>query len=178
MTATTVKSTKVLSEILEDDGTFPNNPELPLLIYRGVIRFNQGDPAFTVEQICHSNNWKNSWRNGIYSFHHYHSTAHEVLGIYSGSVRVQLGGSGGITEKVGTGDVIVIPAGVSHKNIGSSNDFRCVGAYANGQIWDMNYGKDGERPQADENIAKVQAPTADPIFGKEGPLMDQWNFSA
>jgi len=175
MTETTFESTKVLSEILEDDGTFPNSPEFPLLIYRDAIQFNQGDPASTAGRIFHSNNWTNSWRNGIYSFHHYHSTAHEVLGVYSGSARVQLGGPNGITGKVSTGDVIVIPAGVSHKNIGSSNDFRCVGAYANGQSWDMNYGKDDERPQADENITKVQAPTADPIFGKNGPLLEQWS---
>jgi len=175
MTETTFDSTEVLSVILEDDGSFPNNEELPLLIYRDAISFEQGNPAAKVEQVFHSNNWTNSWRNGIYSFHHYHSTAHEVLGIYSGSASVQFGGPNGIVKKVSVGGVVVIPAGVSHKNIGSSGDFRCVGAYANGQSWDMNYGKNGERPKADQNLAKVQVPTADPIFGKDGPLLDQWS---
>ena len=74
------------------------------------------------------------------------------------------------------GDVIIIPAGVAHKNLGSSGDFRCVGAYPPGQDWDMNYGKAGERPAADENIANVPLPVADPVFGFEGPLMKNWGI--
>jgi len=165
----------IFSERLTDDGIFPNNENLPLLIYRRAIKFRGDDPATTVELMFHSNNWTSSWRNGIYSFHHYHSTAHEVLGVYGGNATVQLGGPSGITKEVGRGDVIAIPAGVAHKNLGSRGDFRCVGAYAHGQSWDMNFGKDGERPQADENIAQVQLPSADPVFGEQGPLMDCWN---
>jgi uncharacterized protein YjlB len=32
----------------------------------------------------------------------------------------------------------------------------------------------GERPRADENIARVPAPIADPVFGGEGPLAAHW----
>lgn len=39
---------------------------------------------------------------------------------------------------------------------------------------DMNYGKPGERPRTDENIARVALPAFDPIFGKSGPLIDHW----
>ncbi|MBS0000436.1 MAG: hypothetical protein KFF73_15755 [Cyclobacteriaceae bacterium] len=69
---------------------------------------------------------------------------------------------------------MLIPAGVAHKNLGSSADFRVVGAYPEGQSWDMNYGKEWERPTADENIRKVKLPVMDPVFGQEGPVIDQW----
>ena len=72
------------------------------------------------------------------------------------------------------GDVIVIPAGVSHKNIHQSPDFRCVGAYPVGQSPDMQYGKPGERPHVDRNIESVPIPKMDPIFGIDGPLMEMW----
>jgi len=38
----------------------------------------------------------------------------------------------------------------------------------------MCYGKPGERPQADENIARVPLPRTDPIYGIEGPVLDFW----
>ena len=36
--------------------------------------------------------WSNAWRDGIFGYHHFHSIAHEVLGIASGEVRVMFGG--------------------------------------------------------------------------------------
>jgi uncharacterized protein YjlB len=76
--------------------------------------------------------------------------------------------------EVNKGDAVIIPAGVAHKRISSSFDFRVVGAYPQGQMWDMNYGKDSERPQADINIQKVPLPSSDPIYGNNGPLMSEW----
>ena len=169
-----VQSPEIIERILPDDGTFPNNDKLPVLVYKKVIDIPAQNPAGAVERIFHDNGWGGSWRNGIYSYQHYHSTAHEVLGIFSGEVNVQLGGPKGITINGSAGDVIIIPAGVAHKNLGSSADFACVGAYPPGQSWDMNYGKPGERPRADQNIAKVPLPGNDPVFGKDGPLVDKW----
>ena len=128
-----------------------------------------------IEEVFHSNRWGRSWRNGIYPYHHYHSTAHEVLGVYKGNARVQFGGEKGPILAVETGDVVIIPAGVAHKNINSSQDFRVVGAYPAGQSWDMNYGKPGERPAADQNIAEVPDPKADPVYGSESPLLELWD---
>ncbi len=162
-----------IREILTDDGTFPNNEKLPLLVYKGALNLTESDAASDIERVFHANNWRGSWRNGIYGFQHYHSTAHEVLGVYSGSVQVQLGGPEGITLTAETGDVIIIPAGVAHKNLGSRN-FRCVGAYPRGQSWDMNYGKAKERPQADRNIARVPLPELDPVYGADGLLIEYW----
>jgi uncharacterized protein YjlB len=166
---------QVVSHILADDGTFPNNGVLPLLAYPGAVPLPDVNPAVAFEELFHANGWGNSWRNGVYGFHHYHSTAHEVLGVYSGTARVQLGGEGGVLLSVGRGDVLILPAGVAHKNLGASADFRVVGAYPRGQRPDMNDGRAGERPQADRNIAQVATPEADPVYGKGGPLVERWS---
>ena len=69
---------------------------------------------------------------------------------------------------------MVIPAGVGHENLESTSDFTMVGAYPPGQDPDLQRGKLSERPWALESIAKVPLPTADPIYGKDGPLMKVW----
>ena len=165
---------QVVAYPLADDGTFPNNARLPLLAYPGALRLPDRDPAAAIEALLHVNGWGGSWRNGVYGFHHYHSTAHEVLAAYAGSAKVQLGGEDGVVVSIARGDVVVIPAGVAHKNLGSSRDFRLVGAYPQGQYPDMNYGKDGERPRADLKIAAVPLPAMDPIYGALGPLVERW----
>ncbi len=170
-----VTKADVQAHILNENGNFPNNKSLPLLIYRKVIRFEGGDPGSEVEDLFLRNNWSNSWHNGIFRFHHYHSNTHEVLGIYKGIVKVQLGGDGALTTELGVGDVVVIPAGVSHKNLGSSADFACVGAYPGGMSYDMNYGNSGERPGTDHVIEKVSIPDKDPVYGENGPLSGHWN---
>jgi len=164
--------------ILGDDGRFPNNHRCPVLVYPGVVRLSGGhsptDLAVPVEELFHSHNWESSWRNGVFGYHHYHSTAHEVLGVYSGSAAVQLGGEQGIVCDVNAGDVVVIPAGVAHKKLKSSGDFRVVGAYPAGQSPDMCYGKEEERPGSDENIDRVPKPETDPVCGGSGPLLKLW----
>ena len=93
-----VQMVQPASFFLKDDGSIPNNTRLPVLIYRAAIRVSETGAAEAIEQLLEGNNWSDSWRNGIYSFHHYHSTAHEVLVIARGSANVQLGGENGITE--------------------------------------------------------------------------------
>ena len=152
-----------------DDGVFPNS-RLPVLIYRGVLAAPE---AAAFERMFEANGWSSSWRNGLFSVHHYHSTAHEVLGIYSGRVTARLGGGRGTSLTLVAGDVAVIPAGVAHKNDGASADFRVVGAYPIGTSPDMQYGKPGERPGTDRNIARVGMPTGDPVRGG-GHLAALW----
>lgn len=157
----------------KDDGSIPNN-KLPVIIYKGVFSARGDEAAQWLEKKFAENNWKNSWRNGVFDYHHYHSNTHEVLGVYSGEALLQLGGEKGQKLKVFAGDVIIIPAGVAHKNLGSDG-FAVVGAYPEGRSHDMNLGKKEERPQADENIAKVPIPKFDPIEGREGALIKIWD---
>jgi uncharacterized protein YjlB len=160
----------------QDDGIFPNSP-LPLLFYWHAIATNAKDPASVFESCFAENNWSNSWRDGVYSFPHYHSTSHEVLGVYSGAANLRLGGERGNNVEVQAGDVIVIPAGVAHQNLTASNDFGVVGAYPGGRDWDLLRGLPGERPKADRNIAALPIPDNDPVYGAKGPLRQLWNNS-
>jgi uncharacterized protein YjlB len=156
--------------VFADDGAFPNS-RLPALIYRRAVA-NPAPSDF--ERLFERNHWSSAWRNGLYSVHHYHSTAHEVLGIFQGWVKARLGGPGGTSLTLEAGDVVVIPAGVAHKNEGGSADFRVVGAYPDGTGPDMQYGKAGERPKTDQNIARVARPVADPVGGPGGALTKLW----
>jgi len=160
----------------KDDGVFPNNV-LPLLLYEQAIATDAEDPAPIFEERFAENNWTNSWRNGVYSFRHYHSTSHEVLGVYRGAATLRLGGQHGNNITVHAGDVIVIPAGVAHQNIGANADFGVVGAYPDGRQWDVLRGRPGERPKADHNIAALPIPENDPVCGAEGPLRQIWKFT-
>ncbi len=160
----------------EDDGTFPNSV-LPLLVYRQALTADGQDPASVFEERFAENDWCNSWRNGVYPFAHYHSTTHEILGAYRGAATLRLGGEHGRTLEVRSGDVIVIPAGVAHHKIEASGDFAVVGAYPDGREWDLLRGRRGERPEADQKIARLPIPDNDPIYGAEGPLRQIWNFN-
>jgi len=156
-----------------DDGIFPNS-DLPLLVYRRVLTTEVGDDAFMFEQRFAQNDWSNSWRNGVYSFPHYHSTSHELLGVFRGAATLRLGGEHGKSVEVHAGDVIVIPAGVAHQKVDASADFAVVGAYPDGREWDLLRGRPGERPKADRTIATLPIPDYDPIYGAEGPLRQIW----
>ena len=156
----------------KDDGKIPNN-KLPLLIYRAGLPGNQD--ATNVIKMFAVNNWTNAWDNGIYSYHHYHSTTHEVLGIYAGSATLHLGGESGERLRVTAGDVIIIPAGVAHKKLDASSDFAVVGAYPEGRDWDVLKGEPGERPAADENIASLPIPKSDPLLGITEGLTKIWS---
>jgi uncharacterized protein YjlB len=159
--------------VFKDDGLIPNS-RYAVLLFRGAVDLDDKDPASSMEKRFAANHWTNSWRNGIYTFHHYHSTSHEVLGIYQGSATVRLGGEHGEDFTVKAGDVIVIPAGVGHKNMGASHHFGVVGAYPDGRRCDLLRGRPGERPQADQNIAAIPTPNEDPVYGPEGPIRRIW----
>lgn len=162
-----------VSRIFPDNSAFPNNKNLPLVILKSPLPEVRITPEH-FEKLFNDNGWPAAWRNGLFDFHHYHSQAHEVLGVYSGWVRGCFGGPRGEIFKAEKGDVIIIPAGVAHCNKGQSADFMVVGAYPAGQPRDMLYGKPGERPQADSNISQVSLPTTDPVFGNDGLLIELW----
>ncbi len=165
---------EIFKQILKDDGTFPNS-NLFLLIYtRAFEVFGKEDAEF-IQSVFESNNWKNSWKDGIYNYTHYHSNTHEVLGISNGSATVQFGGPSGIKKFLQTGDVVIIPAGVAHKCISCSDDFECIGAYPNGMNYDIKRGITSERPKADDNIKNTPLPDSDPVYGN-GPLQLYWEM--
>ncbi|HEX3420406.1 MAG TPA: cupin domain-containing protein [Candidatus Udaeobacter sp.] len=157
----------------KDDGVYPGSV-VPVLLYRAAITVDAQDRASVIERAFAQNDWRNSWRNGVYSFAHYHSTSHEVLGVYDGAAELRLGGQHGQIVEIRPGDIILIPAGVPHHNVGTSSDFNVVGAYPDGRQWDLLRGLPGERPKADRTIAALPIPDYDPIYGADGPLRRIW----
>jgi uncharacterized protein YjlB len=158
----------------KDDGDIPNNP-LPFCFYRGVVDLGgSADPAAIFEQLFAANGWGDSWRNGIYTYVHYHSRIHEVLGVSRGKARVRFGGSRGKVVEVKAGDVAVLPAGTGHQCLGASDDFLVVGAYPPSGTYDECRGAPDEHARALQTIPRVALPRTDPVYGKGGALLELW----
>ena len=158
-----------------DDGETPNNPRLPLVLYRTPVVLADGfDPAAIFEELFAGNDWGGSWRYGVYDFLHFHTRTHEVLGIARGTVRVQFGGAAGRAIDLKAGDVAVLPAGTGHRRLESSRDLLVVGAYPSSGGYDQPKPEDVDHDKAVADIAMVSLPDADPVYGKTGPLLRVW----
>jgi uncharacterized protein YjlB len=158
---------------LADDGRIPNNPRLPVLVYRDVAEAASGPAA--CEGLFEGHGWGGTWQDGIFPFHHFHSVSHEVLGIVSGTATVMLGGPEGRRLEVGSGDVLVLPAGTGHRREAASPDLLVVGAYPAGQeAYDLRRGEAAEHDEVRANIARVALPQQDPVVGSGGSLLRLW----
>lgn len=145
----------------------PNSP-LPVLLYRGALPAEAGD----FDQLFRSNGWTGIWHDGVFDFDHYHSNAHEVLGVGRGNARLQLGGDEGRPVDVVAGDCLVLPAGTGHRRVSASGDFEMIGGYPPGQEhYDICRERD---PATFDRIAEVPLPPTDPVRGADGPLLLLW----
>src|SRR3954467_5682761 len=153
----------ITSHVLKRNKNFPNSG-LPVLIYRKGLNLpdQKNKAADITQQLFIRNGWSNSWSNGIYDFHHYHSNSHECMAVCSGWANVILGGPNGKRVKLIRGDVIIFPAGVGHRCTAKSDDFLCVGAYPEGKDYDTNTGTAEEFEKAVEKIKKLPIPMHDP----------------
>ncbi len=168
--------TKIVHQILTDDGDIPNNGSLPLILYKGAVDVaSADDPDEVVEAVFHKNGWGDGFRGQvIYSYHHYHARAHEVVGIAQGRARIQFGGPQGPVFDVEAGDVALIPAGVGHCRLDDEPGLSVVGAYPPGQAPDMNREGEAEGEAIRADIAAVELPQSDPVMGKDGPALTIW----
>jgi uncharacterized protein YjlB len=152
-------------------GMLPNS-RFPLLVHRAGI---PGGGAEAVRDRFRRNGWLNNWRYpGIYTYPHFHSTTHECLGVAQGWMEVDLFGRGGTRVRVEAGDVIVMPAGVSHAQTGASEDILMVGGYPDGRDWDNvqeQHLTEEVRRAAAKRIMMLPIPARDPVTG--GP-MTEW----
>lgn len=162
-------------ETLHFDGDaangYPNSP-LPVLIYRQVLDISNADErADTFEALFERQGWPPAWRYHLYDFDHFHSTAHEVLGIFIGQARARLGGPNGRELMLYAGDVLVLPAGVGHASLEADDDFCMVGAYPPGQDPEIERGDPAQLTAALARVTSVAMPENDPVGG---PLKTLW----
>jgi uncharacterized protein YjlB len=143
----------------------PNNPSFAVLVYRDLPAVSAG--ADSCRGLFAEHGWVGSWVDGVFDFHHFHSTSHEVLGVVSGEATLELGGPQGERFDVSAGDVLVLPAGTGHRRASTRGAFTVVGAYPRGQEdYDLLRGDDpAEVTAARERIAALGAPPSDPVGG-------------
>jgi len=159
----------------EDDGETPNNPRLPLVVYRAAVNLaGARDPAVPFERAFARHGWSDGWRDGIHPFLHFHTTTHEVLGIARGRATVEFGGAKGQVLTVEAGDAVVLPAGTGHRRLEATDDLVVVGAYPRNASVDQRRPGQVDHHKALAAIAKVPMPEMDPIHGETGPLMQLW----
>jgi uncharacterized protein YjlB len=169
------KRTAPITHLFADDGRIPNNPALPLVLYRGGIDLTGSpDPEEVIEKAFAANGWGSMWRNGIYPYVHYHSMIHEAMGIARGRATVRFGGDAGHKVEIASGDVVILPAGTGHQLITQTQELVVIGAYPPNGKYDLCRGSKAEHDEAVARIAKVPAPETDPVFGPGGPLMALW----
>lgn len=145
----------------------PNNQRFPVIIHTTVPLYGR-----TFESLFRSNGWRGLWTNGVFDYQHYHSAAHEALGIQKGNATLLIGGPDGAAIEVVEGDCLVLPAGTGHMNLGCSGDFQVIGAYPPGQQADLL--TTFASPEQLKTILSLPAPSSDPVLGKTGGVTDLW----
>ncbi|HYD18409.1 MAG TPA: cupin domain-containing protein, partial [Patescibacteria group bacterium] len=95
----------------------PNSP-LPVLLYRAVLAPGISQKARRFRAAFVRNGWTGLWTDTIFDYTHFHSNAHEVLGIAAGRATVELGGPKGRVVHLRAGDMLVLPAGTGHRRLG------------------------------------------------------------
>jgi len=158
----------------KDGGLVPNHPRWPLMLYSSAVSLNEEhDPAAVLEDLLEANGWRDSWRDGIYDYVHYHSRIREVIGIVRGKGRVRFGGYKGRIFTLKAGDVVVLPAGTGNQCLSADKGFLVVGAYPSAGTYDeCTTVKD--RTRALKTVLKVPVPRKDPACGAAGRLMKLW----
>ena len=145
------------------------NSKLPVLLYRALLPSHTAHKAKTFRKHFSIAGWKGMWTDTIYDYTHFHSNAHEVLGIAEGKVTLRLGGEDGSLFRLKAGDMLVLPAGIGHRRVGEDEGLKVVGAYPRGQShYDMK--------RQGRAIPTVTLPSTEPFYDTDGPLTKAWHI--
>ncbi|WP_192986008.1 cupin domain-containing protein [Carnobacterium mobile] len=160
---------------VEENQPFPNN-SLPVLYYpkRVTDLLGGSNSAKKVLALFEQNGYSNGWVNGIFPYHHFHATTHEVLACIAGEATVQLGGPDTEAYSFSKGDVLLLPAGVAHKRINANDEFQIVGAYPDGLEPDIQKGEAENYETIKQMVASVAKPDKDPVEGEDGAVLKYW----
>ncbi|WP_322029968.1 cupin domain-containing protein [Paraburkholderia sp. J76] len=158
--------------LLPEHGWVPNNARLPVIVYRRVLTPGAQDLAQAFNDRFEANGWPVQWHDGVFDYHHFHSTAHEVLGVFAGTAELILGGPGGRVVRVHAGDALLLPAGTGHCLLSLAGGFRVAGGYPRGQQWDIR--RAALTPAELRAMQSLPYPASDPLYGKQGPLIEHW----
>ncbi|KAF1953103.1 hypothetical protein CC80DRAFT_537866 [Byssothecium circinans] len=162
-------------------GELVPNSRLPVLVYRHVLP--QPWNAETAREFCEANHWQKRGEWGVITVPHFHPNSHECYAVFQGSSRLVLGreqddtSATGVEVDVFPGDIIVIPAGVSHRSLSSSGNYRYIGVYPEtGPRWRNVFCQHDESVnELVKEIGTVEVPEHDPVFGLGGPLVLIWS---
>jgi hypothetical protein len=148
---------------------------MALVIYRSPVNLRDDlDPAAIFEDLFASKSWKDSWRDGVYDFLHFHTNRHELLGIARGAVQVEFGGAKGkrLRLRAGDGCSFCRDGPSAHRRQRRppgcrrlSTKFRRL-RRAEAFRYGPSKGGRGRRPRA--------RPKSDPVDGGKGPLLVHW----
>ncbi|HEY1610729.1 MAG TPA: cupin domain-containing protein [Paraburkholderia sp.] len=160
---------------LPPNGWVPNNRVLPVIVYRRALSPDTAEPtsladAFDARFSAHG--WPPQWRDSVFDFHHFHSTAHEALAVYAGRAELIIGGPGGHLLRVSAGDAVLLPAGTGHCLASRSDGFQVSAGYPPGQQWDIR--REALTPQEASAMESLPFPHSDPLCGEHGPLIEHW----
>lgn len=148
---------------MNSDGVFPNNPEHPAILLKSVFHGSQQEGE---QAIIEGGQWTHPWAWGIFPYHHYHSTAWELLLCVKGQADVQLGGESGPHVSVEKGDLVLIPPGFAHKQLRSTGGFTLLGAYPTlGCAGPVDILRGAPNKIQKDNIASCVPPKTDPVLG-------------
>ncbi len=158
-----------------DDGDVPNHPRWPMIVYAQAIAPEAlATSEYAFDELFERNGWPVGFRNGIYPFTHYHSNAHEALGIARGGATVQFGGKSGKTLTARAGDALLLPAGTGHKLISSGPDLLVIGAYPPSSNRDLMRSGEVDKAGIRARIVGVAKPDTDPVSGAVGAMLKLW----
>ena len=168
------RSAEPLALMFADDGSIPNNPRLPFLVYRGAIDLT-GTPnrRSDREDLRPSRLGRDVAQRHLslraLSFDDPRGARHRARP-RQGAVRRQRG-RGCSTS---AGDVVVLPAGTGHQCLWAAPELWSSAPIRKSGKYDLCRGSKAEHANAVDTIPSVPLPDTDPVFGEDGPLTKLW----